>query len=509
MLIALGVIAGVLGFWIVHRIKLGGFEKISADLLHRAEMEAETRRAAHELSLKEQTVVHQQKCAEERQTHQAKLQKESDRLKAREDKLEGRMNLVEKKLSDIERREAVIARRREANLEEKKMLAEERETLQGRLESLASMTAAEAREELLTDLNQQLLQEKATLIRKTLKETEEEADRKASSIIATAINRLAVRSVSEGTVVTVNLPNEEIKGRIIGREGRNIRALERVTGVTFLIDETPGAIVLSAFDPIRLHTAKIALQSLLSDGRIHPTRIEESVEKAKETIEKQIRGYGDDAAARSGVLGLHSDLIDLLGKLKFRYSYGQNILEHSLEVSTLMGIMAAELGLDVNLAKRIGLLHDIGKALTHEIEGTHAIIGHDIALRCGESSDVANGIGCHHQEMSPATIEASLCSAADALSAARPGARVEALEEYTRRMKELEELAFTFPGVDKVYAVQAGREIRIAVLPEMIDDAGTINLARDITKAIETRLNYPGKIKVTVIRERKAIEYAL
>lgn len=509
MLIALGFIAGFIGFWIFHRIKLGGFEKISADLLHRAEMEAGTQRTAHELHLKELTVAHQQRLAEERQSHQAKLQKEADWLKEREDKLEARMNLVEKKLSDIERREAVIAHRREANLEEKKGLAEERKVLQERLESLAAMTITEAREELLADLNQQLIQEKAVLIRKTLKETEEEVDQKASSIIATAINRLAVRSVSEGTVVTVNLPNEEMKGRVIGREGRNIRALERATGVTFLIDDTPGAIVLSAFDPIRLHTAKIALQSLLSDGRIHPTRIEEAVEKAQETISRQVREYGEDAAARAGVLGLHPDLIDLLGKLKFRYSYGQNILEHSLEVSTIMGIMAAELGLDVPLAKRIGLMHDIGKALTHEVEGTHAIIGHDIALRCGESPDVANGIGCHHQEMSPSTIEGSFCSAADALSAARPGARVEALEEYTRRMKQLEELAYTFPGVDKVYAVQAGKEIRIAVLPEMIDDAGTINLARDITKAIETRLKYPGKIKVTVIRERKAVEYAL
>ena len=308
---------------------------------------------------------------------------------------------------------------------------------------------------------------------------------------------------------TVSIPNDEMKGRIIGREGRNIRSLEQATGVNIIIDDTPGAIVLSGFDPIRLQVAKMALADLVHDGRIHPTRIEEVVEKAKLNIDKIIKKHGEDAALRAGIMNLHPDLIKLLGKLKFRYSYGQNVLDHSLEVAHLMGIMAAELGLDVNLAKRMGLLHDFGKAVSHEIEGPHAIIGHDLALKYGESAEVANGIGCHHGEMPSLTIEASLCSAADAISASRQGARSEFVEEYIKRLKKLEDLAHEFPGVEKAYAMQAGREVRVVVLPDQVDDDGIITLARDLTKRIESELNYPGKIKVTVIREKRIVEYAV
>jgi ribonuclease Y len=300
-----------------------------------------------------------------------------------------------------------------------------------------------------------------------------------------------------------------MKGRIIGREGRNIRALERETGINFIIDDTPGAVVLSGFDPVRKHIAKMALTELVQDGRIHPTRIEEVVEKATLNVHKQIKQYGEDAALRAGAMNLHPELINLLGKLKFRYSYGQNVLDHSLEVSHLMGLMAAEMGLDIRLAKRIGLLHDVGKAVTHEIEGSHAIIGHDLALKYGESKEAANGIGCHHHEMPPLTIEADLCSAADAISASREGARIEAVEEYIKRLKKLEDMAAEYPGVDRAYAMQAGREIRIVVLPNEIDDAGVINLARELTKRIEQELSYPGKIKVTVIREMRVVEYAV
>jgi ribonuclease Y len=300
-----------------------------------------------------------------------------------------------------------------------------------------------------------------------------------------------------------------MKGRIIGREGRNIRTLERETGVNFIIDDTPGAVVLSGFDPVRLYIAKTALTELLADGRIHPTRIEEVVAKARETVKKKIWQYGEDAALRANLMNLHPELITLLGKLKFRFSYGQNVLEHSLEVSHILGMMAAELNLDVSLAKRIGLLHDIGKAVTHEVEGSHAIIGYDLALKYGESQKVANGIGCHHREMEPITVEGSLCGAADAMSASRPGARIEALEEYIKRQHKLEEIAMAFPGVDKAFSLQAGRELRLEVLPEMIDDDGAINLARDLSKKIEQEIHYNGKIKVTVIREKRVVEYAL
>jgi ribonuclease Y len=342
-----------------------------------------------------------------------------------------------------------------------------------------------------------------------MKEAKEESEHEASRIIALTINRLAVPCVSEVTINTVSIPNEEMKGRIIGREGRNIRALEKATGITFIIDETPGAIVLSGFDPIRMQIAKMTIAELVQDGRIHPTRIEEAVEKAKQNITKLIKKYGEDAALRSGCINLHPDLINLLGKLKFRYSYGQNILEHSLEVAHLMGMMAAELGLDSRLAKRIGLLHDVGKAISHEVEGTHAIIGHDLALKCGESKEVANGIGCHHGEMEATTVEGSLCSAADAISATRQGARCEHVEEYVKRLKKLEELACEFPGVEKAYAMQAGREVRVVVLPDQVNDDAVITLARDLTKRIENDLNYPGKIKVTVIREKRVVEYAM
>lgn len=504
-----GATVGAIALWLHHKMKVKGFRNIGQEIISKAEQDSASIRKNTELSLKQHQLEHQRELEAIWQSEKRKIQKEEERIKQREDKLESRMNLVEKKLSDIEKREAVITARREQLDEEKRVNAETQTRLITELERISGLSANEARELMFNKLANEIKTEAANLIRRSMKEAEEEAERRASSIIASSINRLAVSCVSEATVNTVAIPNDEMKGRIIGREGRNIRALERATGINFVIDDTPNAVVLSGFDPVRLQVARLALMELINDGRIHPTRIDEVVEKAQGSINKQIKMHGEDAALRAGIMNLHPELIMLLGKLKFRFSYGQNILEHSLEVSHLMGLMAAELGLDVHLAKRIGLLHDFGKAVTHEIEGTHAVIGHDLALKYGESKEVANGIGCHHYEMEPITVEGSLCSAADAISASRPGARIEAVEEYIKRLKKLEELTLEYPGVERAYAMQAGRELRIIVMPDLIDDNGIINLARDVTKRIEQELNYPGKIKVTVIREKRIVEYAV
>ncbi len=504
-----GGVLGAVSFWIIHRMKVGSYSSVVNEILKRAETDGDTLRKTAEIAIKHNQVEQQRELEVVWQNERRKIQREEERLKQREDKHEERMNLVEKKLTDIEKREAVINVRKVQIEEERKQLTELHETLLLQLEKVSGLSASEAKELIISRLTNDVKGEAANLIRKIKKEAQENAEREACTIIATAINRLASSCVSEATVNTVAIPNEEMKGRIIGREGRNVRALERATGVNFVVDDTPGVVVLSGFDPIRMHVAKVALTDLLADGRIHPTRIEEVVEKTKANVHKQVKMYGEDAALRAGAMTLHPEMIMLLGKLKFRYSYGQNVLEHSLEVSHLLGIMAAELGLDQQLAKRIGLLHDIGKAVTHEVEGSHAIIGHDFAVKYGETREVANGIGCHHQEMEPITIEGSLCSAADSLSASRTGARIEAVEEYVKRLKKLEDFAFQFAGVEKAYAMQAGREIRVIVKPEIIDDDGILRLARDLTKRIEDELSYPGKIKVTVIREKRIVEYAL
>ncbi|MCE2984048.1 MAG: ribonuclease Y [Parachlamydia sp.] len=509
LLFLVGSVLGAFAFWMYYRFALGGMKRLSTEVIRRAEQEAAELSRLNEIALKQKQMETQREFEQQWQQERKKHQKEEERLKQREDKIELRMNLVEKKLSDIEKREAVMLGRKSQLEDEKKENAQMQAQLVNMLEKASGLSSLEAKELLLSRLTNEVKTDAANLIRRIKKEAEEEAGRQASTIIATAINRMAVQCASETTVCTVAIPNEEMKGRIIGREGRNIRALERETGINFIIDDTPGAVVLSGFDPVRKHVAKMALNELVQDGRIHPTRIEEVVEKATHNVNKQIKQYGEDAALRAGAMNLHPEIISLLGKLKFRFSYGQNVLDHSLEVSHLMGLMAAELGLDIRLAKRIGLLHDMGKAVTHEIEGSHAIIGHDLALKYGELKEVANGIGCHHHEMQPQTIEADLCSAADAISASREGARIEAVDEYVRRLRKLEEIALEYNGVEKAYAMQAGREIRIVVLPDEVDDPGVISLARELTKRIEQELSYPGKIKVTVIREKRAVEYAV
>ncbi|MBA3815683.1 MAG: ribonuclease Y [Parachlamydiaceae bacterium] len=500
---------GAVGLWSIQRFKLTHFKQIAEEILKKAEMDGDALKRAAEITLKQNLLDQQRELELQWQTEKRKAQREEDRLKQREDKLETRMNVVDKKLSDIEKRESQLMAQQTQLENEKKLVVTTQGKLIEQLEKAAGFSISEAKEYLIAQITNDVKTEAAHLIRRTKKEAEEEAENEANKIIATAINRLAVRCVSEATVNTVAIPNDEMKGRIIGREGRNIRALERATGINFIIDETPNAVVLSGFDPVRMQIAKSSLTELLKDGRIHPTRIEEVVEKTKQDIQKLIRQHGEDAALRAGAMNLHPDLIMLVGKLKFRYSYGQNILDHSLEVSHLMGIMAAELGLNVRLARRIGLLHDFGKAVSHEMEGSHAIIGHDLALKFGESKDVANGIGCHHYEMEATTIEGSLCSAADAISASRQGARSEPVEEYVTRLKKLEDLALEYPGVEKAYAMQAGREVRVIVVPELIDDDGVEALAKDLTQKIEKNLSYPGKIKVTIIREKRFVEYAV
>lgn len=504
-----GGILGALAYWGFHRMKLGSYQKIAQDIIFKAEIDAKAIKSAGEITLKQSLIEQQKECEQILQQEKKKLQKEEDRLKIREDKLETRMNLVEKKLADIERKESVLSGRKQQIDDERKIVSELHSNLIQQLESISGLSSSEAKDLLFAKITNEIKNEAAHLSRKIRKEAEEQAEQEAKRIIVTSINRLAVPCVSEATVNTVAIPNDEMKGRIIGREGRNIRALEHVTGINFIIDDTPGAIVLSGFDPIRMQIAKMALSELVKDGRIHPTRIEEVVEKAKQNCNKLIRQYGEDAAFKAGAMNISPDLITLLGKLKFRFSYGQNVLDHSLEVSHIMGLMAAELGADVRLAKRIGLLHDIGKAVSHEVEGSHDIIGHDLCLKYGETKEVANGVGCHHFKMEPLTLEAAFINSADGMSAARQGARSEPVEEYIKRLKKLEDIAYEFPGVEKAYAMEAGREIRVIVSPEVHDDAATSTLTKDLTKRIENELTYPGKIKVMVIREKRVIEYAL
>ncbi len=453
------------------------------------------------LQAKEEAVKIRSEAEAEARQRRSELQRHERRLSQKEESLERKIDGLERREHAFSSKEKEIENTR-ASIEELK-----RKELQ-QLELISSMSSAEAKEFLLSAVESEVHDDLTRRMRQVEAQMKEEAEQRMRRILAGAIQRCASEVVSETTVTVVPLPNDEMKGRLIGREGRNIRALENATGVDLIVDDTPEAVSLSCFDPLRREIARIALEKLILDGRIHPGRIEEMVEKAKAEVEAGLQAEGEQAAYKAGVTGLHPELLKLLGRLKYRFSYGQNVLTHSIEVCHLAAMLASEIGADVGVAKMAGLLHDIGKAVDHEVEGTHALIGADMARRLGKSPEVAQAIAEHHGETDSMSTEGFIVSAADAISSSRPGARRESVEQYLKRVEALENIANSFPGVEKSFAIQAGREIRILVKPHEVDDLGALRLARDIVKRIEETLEYPGQIKVTVIRETRAVDHA-
>ncbi|MGB4044105.1 MAG: ribonuclease Y [Thermacetogeniaceae bacterium] len=497
----LGVLFGYLLRKYLAEAKITSAEEAAKRILEEAEKETEARKREAILEAKEQIHIMRTEADRENRERRNEIQRLERRYLQKEESLDRKMESLEKK-------EEALAKKEQELSNKNRQLDELLQNQTAELERISGLTTEEARTMILDNVREEVKRETAQIIKEEEARAKEEAEKKAREIVALAIQKGAVDIVAETTVSVVPLPNDEMKGRIIGREGRNIRALETLTGVDLIIDDTPEAVILSGFDPIRRETARIALEKLINDGRIHPARIEEMVEKAQKEIEQQIREEGEQAAFEAGVPNLHPELIKLLGRLKFRTSYGQNVLKHSLEVAYLAGTMAAELGADAELAKRAGLLHDIGKALDHEIEGPHVTIGADIARKYKENPEVIHCIMAHHGDQEAETVEAVLVQAADAISAARPGARRETLETYLKRLEKLEEIADSFEGIEKSYAIQAGREIRIMVKPDVIDDIQAAHLSREIGKKIEEKLEYPGQIKVIVIRETRHVEYA-
>lgn len=480
---------------------IGTAEEKARSIIDEALKTAETKKREALLEVKEESLRTKNELEKETKERRNELQKYEKRVLSKEES-------VDKKAEAVEKREAECTVRL-AELQKKEKRAEELEQKGVQeLERVSGLTSDEAKEELLKSVEDDVKVDVARLYKELESRAKEEAGKKAKEYVVNAIQKCAVDHVSETTISVVQLPSDEMKGRIIGREGRNIRTLETLTGVDLIIDDTPEAVVLSAFDPVRREVARVALEKLIVDGRIHPARIEEMVEKAQREVEVKIREEGETAAMDVGVHGIHPELLKLLGRMKFRSSYGQNALKHSIEVAQLAGLLAGEVGVDVRIAKRAGLLHDIGKSIDHEVEGSHIQIGVDLCKKYKESAVVINAVAAHHGDVEPESLVACIVQAADAISAARPGARRETLETYTNRLKQLEDIANEFKGVDKSFAIQAGREIRVMVVPEHVSDADMVILAKDISRQIEAELEYPGQIKVNVIRESRAIDYA-
>jgi ribonuclease Y len=488
--------------------KVRDAEAEAARIVANAEREAETKRKEATLEAKDK--IYQARTEFERETREKRqeLQNQERRLAQKEESLEKKIDAIEKREGDAARRERELGNRERVAQEKEERFEKGLREQRQMLEKIASMTAEEAKRQLMISMEDEAKYEAAKTIKRIEDEAREEADKKAKNIISQAIQRYASDYVAEATVSVVNLPNDEMKGRIIGREGRNIRALEAATGIDLIIDDTPEAVILSCYDPLRREMARLTIERLIQDGRIHPARIEELAEKVKKELDVSMKEEGEKAAFDLGIHNLHPELIKLIGRLKYRTSYGQNVLMHAREVAYFAGIMAAELGVDQKLARRAGLLHDIGKAVDHEVEGTHPSIGADLAKKYGENGKVINAIVSHHGDGEVTCVESVLVAAADALSAGRPGVRRETLESYLKRLEQLEQAANSFKGVEKSYAIQAGREIRIIVKPEELSDAHAAQLSREIAKKIEQELSYPGQIKVTVVRESRYVEYA-
>lgn len=481
--------------------KMKSAESEAQRIIEMANKDAENRKKEEIFKAKEEIMNARKDLDAEIRERRGEVQVQEKRIMQKEENLEKKMDSLEKREKDLIRKGEELEGKKKEVLETLNKQIEE-------LQRISGLSQEEAKQHLLSEVEKQLTAEKATLLREMQAKTKEEATKNAKEIIGYAIQKCAADHTSETTVSIVALPNEDMKGRIIGREGRNIKTLETLTGIDLIIDDTPEAVVISGFDPLRREVAKLALEKLIEDGRIHPAKIEEMVEKAKEEIEAIIKEEGERAIIETGVIGLHPDLTKLIGKLKYRTSYGQNVLNHSIEVSNLARIMAEELGLDPKLARRAGLLHDIGKALDHDMEGTHVEIGVDILKKYKENEKVINAVQAHHGDVEPQTIEAVLIQAADAISASRPGARRETLETYIKRLESLEQIADSFEGVEKSFAIQAGREIRIIVKPEKISDDQMVLTARDIAKRVEDEMEYPGQIKVNLVRETRVVEYA-
>ena len=499
--LAIGIGAGYFVRKNISEAKIGEADSLAKNIIDQANKDAETMKKEKLLEAKEEIHKFRSDAEKENRERRSELQKYERRVIQKEESLDRKQQSIESKESNLNQKlRAVDEKQKEVEAIKVKQLE--------KLEDISGITSEKAKDIILSNAEKEVRHEMSIMIKEIETQAKEDAEKKSREIIGYAIQKCAADHVAETTVTVVNLPNDEMKGRIIGREGRNIRTLETLTGIDLIIDDTPEAVILSGFDPIRREIARIALEKLISDGRIHPARIEEMGEKAKKEVENIIKEYGEQAIFETGVHSLHPELVKLLGRLNYRTSYGQNVLKHSIEVAHIAGIMAAEIGADIKLAKRAGLLHDIGKAVDHEMEGTHVEIGMDLLRRYKESKDVIHAMSTHHGDYEPQTVEAVLVTAADAISAARPGARRETLEAYIKRLEKLEEIANSYDGVDKSYAIQAGREIRIMVKPEKINDEEIHLLARDITKKIEDELEYPGQIKVSIIRETRAVEYA-